>query len=749
MSKNIALFSDGTGNSSSKLFRTNVWRLYDALDLSRSDQIAYYDDGVGTSSFKPYALLGGALGLGLKRNVKDIYAFLSRSYQPGDQIYAFGFSRGAFTIRILIGFVHDQGLARGATEAELWRDVNAKWWTYRKRARTRVLGKIRTAIFGRRARIEAADSEVKFKFVGLWDTVAAYGLPVDELTRAWDRYVWPLSMGDRVPSTSIGKAFHALSIDDERQTFHPVLWTESQDSQNENSKHLDEERISQVWFSGVHSNVGGGYSDDALSYVPLCWIMNEAKTRGLDFRKDDLEKFNAAAASNGPMNDSRKGVAGYYRYNPRKIEKLTSDGFHRVAIKRPKIHASVFERMTGGGDRYAPIVLPERYAVVEAGGSIVNAAAVLESASQSGARGARQEQVWDLVWKRRVVYFLTLMPSLFLALFPFIFEAGTDGVCLSQYLCFLAKPIGWIGAALPGFASPWIDAFESNPAWFAVGVGALAFLLWSSARLKTRIKDEMRLIWQPILAAPMTEVASAARPSSWIYRLRTSKAYQALFHLLTRHVLPFLFAVGIYYGAAALLSQMEYSIVSALGAGCTATADVKPVAMTASFTFNTNERCAASKYRIEAGARYRIWIQIDADKPWADASIKTDLAGFSSNRKPWAMYAAVPFRRWVSQPWFKPIARIGERGNDEYPLEPAPGFGTNGAKDHMYGEILARRGGELFLYVNDVVWFWPWLDQYYNNHGKASVTIQRAEPPLAPSLSQQKGSLRKHSSRTS
>ena len=137
MSKNIVLFSDGTGNSSAKLFKTNVWRLYQALDLSGPDQIAYYDDGVGTSSFKPFAILGGALGWGLKRNVKHIYAFLSRNYQPGDRIYTLGFSRGAFTVRILIGLVHNQGLAHGATEAELWRDVHANWWAYRKRARTK------------------------------------------------------------------------------------------------------------------------------------------------------------------------------------------------------------------------------------------------------------------------------------------------------------------------------------------------------------------------------------------------------------------------------------------------------------------------------------------------------------------------------------------------------------------------------------------------------------------------------------
>src|SRR3954470_22432250 len=114
--KRLIVLSDGTGNSSAKLFKTNVWRLYEAIDLGpapRSDevtQIAFYDDGVGSSSFKPLAVLGGALGLGLARNVQDIYAFLCRHWSEGDEIYCFGFSRGAFTIRVLTGVIDSQGI---------------------------------------------------------------------------------------------------------------------------------------------------------------------------------------------------------------------------------------------------------------------------------------------------------------------------------------------------------------------------------------------------------------------------------------------------------------------------------------------------------------------------------------------------------------------------------------------------------------------------------------------------------------
>src|SRR4249920_4069005 len=102
MAKKIILLSDGTGNSAGKVWRTNVWRVFQALELKGSNQIAYYDDGVGTSSFKPLAVLGGVFGYGLKRNVLDIYKYACRNYKPGDDLYAFGFSRGAFTIRLAV-----------------------------------------------------------------------------------------------------------------------------------------------------------------------------------------------------------------------------------------------------------------------------------------------------------------------------------------------------------------------------------------------------------------------------------------------------------------------------------------------------------------------------------------------------------------------------------------------------------------------------------------------------------------------
>ncbi len=252
--KHIILLSDGTGNSSASLFKTNVRRIYDALDLADPQQpklprqFAFYDDGVGTSSFRPLALLGGAIGFGLSRNVRDLYAFLCRTYVKDDRIYAFGFSRGAFTIRILIGLIMDQGLVPyDGNEANLARGVNAAYREFRRNYCTKLglerpFRKIRDLFIGAKNKLLKQPAyrrdknrgigedgiKIKIEFVGLWDTVDAYGLPVDEMTRAVDLFFVKLTMRDRKLHPNVMCARHALALDDERNTFHPRLWDETE-----------------------------------------------------------------------------------------------------------------------------------------------------------------------------------------------------------------------------------------------------------------------------------------------------------------------------------------------------------------------------------------------------------------------------------------------------------------------------------------------------------------------------------------
>jgi uncharacterized protein (DUF2235 family) len=266
--KKIVLLSDGTGNAAASVWRTNVWRISESLQRDNT-QIVMYDDGVGTSS--PFtSILGLIFGRGLKRNVLHLYEFLCRSYSPGDEIFVFGFSRGAFTIYTLIGMVANQGLVPFSTEGELKKRAEAAYRNYR-------IGKNRRTIWDLwRRRRSLYDADFKpivvpeVKFVGLWDTVAAYGLPIDEMARGLSRWFYPLRLPNRQLPSIVKRGCHALSLDDERLTFHPMLWDESDEvpaqPDEKGIRNTRDERLTQVWFSGVHANVGGGYPDDSKTH---------------------------------------------------------------------------------------------------------------------------------------------------------------------------------------------------------------------------------------------------------------------------------------------------------------------------------------------------------------------------------------------------------------------------------------------------------------------------------------------------
>src|ERR1700724_1989951 len=281
MGKRIVVLSDGTGNSSAAIWRTNVWRTFEALDLSNSDQVAFYDDGVGTSSFKPLAILGGAFGYGLKRNVIDIYKFVCRNYQTdADEIFGFGFSRGAFTIRVVPGLILDQGLVQAANEIDLDRLATVAFEDYRRRKYHTVWWEIFNRDYKIPTPTAAANKKPvnSIRFLGLRDTVAAYGLLVYEMTRGVSKWIWPLELPSRMLDPRVRRACHALALDDERTTFHPVLWdARTHVSANpDQPRRLSDERISQVWFSGMHSNGGSGYLVHLLARIPTYWIMTEA-----------------------------------------------------------------------------------------------------------------------------------------------------------------------------------------------------------------------------------------------------------------------------------------------------------------------------------------------------------------------------------------------------------------------------------------------------------------------------------------
>jgi uncharacterized protein (DUF2235 family) len=756
MAKNIVLLSDGTGNSSAKLFKTNVWRVYEALDLTGDGQVAFYDNGVGTSTLKPLALLGGAFGWGLKRNVRDIYAFLCRNYESGDRIYAFGFSRGAFTIRVLTGLIKHEGVITGQEGRELTRLATWAYRRYRRRYNptgklVRVLRSIRDRIFrawdrmrGRPSYESVADSSAhpEIHFLGLWDTVAAYGLPIDELTRGWSRWIWPLTLPDRRMSTIVGKACHALSLDDERETFHPLLWDES-GTTNDKSRVLDDEVLSQVWFAGAHSNVGGGYPDDTLAHVSLCWIAGEAAKRQLEFSKQLRtgqalipDAWVQKASAKGPLNDSRQGLNAFYRYNPRDMSRLSHDRYNGVHIARPKIHESVVERMARGTDGYAPVVLPRGYAVVARDGSIADGSGhPLEDEKQSLSRAHDQERAWNLVWKRRVVYFTTVAVWLALAARPFGPGQGRIGLLNGNFpvLSAIAKALGGM---LPALASPWVSYYTSYPLKLVAGGLALGVLLLESASLQQRIREAMRAVWRPILSRPVGPTQVSPAPTDWIYRLRTHRVYRAFYSFLKRTLVPDVFGLlmltSIALAAATVVDHFAFGLASVGGLICRDAPQAAPVAAGRwEAPFRSDSLCQATGIRLEEGARYRIELtlppRLAADPPdgayvpgrssgvWMDGSYAVETPAGLARDRAWIYTLAWPLKRALSAGWFVPIARVGATGGQYQALDVSP------------TELTARESGQLFLYVNDAVVPCPRWDCLYRNNtgGPAQVVVTR------------------------
>ena len=565
MATNIVLLSDGTGNSSASPFKTNVWRLYQAIDImppaddTLPRQIIYYDNGVGTENFKPLAALGGALGIGVWQNVKDLYAFVCRNFQPGDQIYGFGFSRGAFTTRLLMGLIGKCGILKTISEADLTHCVQMAYEAYRRDFLIRA-SRRRKMIYHHILREPRYDTEngrkkttidlgindcqqlfPDIRFVGVWDTVDAYGMPVDELKIAIDEWVWPMSFADRDPSDRLQTIRHALSLDDARPTFRPVLWNEVLEDRPYPGKEmarrvLSPQRIQQVWFAGAHANVGGGYPDDGLAFTALDWMMEEAASVRLRYDPAARAEIRARVNPQGEEYDSRAGIAGYYRYGPRKVAELCDDKTHGVQIPTVRVHAEAYDRIASWVRDYAPVGLGGPFSV--------------NGVERAPADAEALEQARDIVWWRRLAYFSTLALTAFLGLFAvrlvwskvdrildlteaplrtsWSFAGGMLGPTVSGWIeTAWTWMIEHIGPAL-GWASFLVPSFATHPFSGTVALALLAwvFFIWSN-RLQRRIEVQAEWAWAlakrlPATARPRTDwynaVARPLRPvTAWLY----------------------------------------------------------------------------------------------------------------------------------------------------------------------------------------------------------------------------------------
>ncbi|NOR25581.1 MAG: hypothetical protein GQ542_14575 [Desulforhopalus sp.] len=493
MSRNIILLSDGTGNGAAKRNKTNVWRLYDALDLHRDDQIAYYDDGVGSQEFLPFKLLGGAFGWGLKKNIRELYKFLCHNYKPGDRLYLFGFSRGAFTVRMLAGMIDFCGIYKidHYDEHELDKAAKNNYNAFRSHFKTGLLTSLVRKKFGRTEPLPT-EHKPKIEFIGVWDTVDAYGLPIDELAYVWDKLVYPMYFPDFRLSENVKKGCHALSVDDERKTFHPVLWDESTET--------DPTRIEQVWFPGVHSDVGGGYPEYPLALVALDWMLTKAEAKstemgapGLHLIKQRREEISKHSDWHGPQHDSRALAGVYYRYSPRDIEQLCNNTHDNILIERPKIHRSVMERIGCNVVPYAPTGLPEQYDVVITRGKDdaddTDPNPVFEIPGECKQRRDKMLEVLDIIKLRKGLYFVMLLTTLAFFVSPFLLGCFGNDQCTSTDGYF-DKILELALTVLPDFTVSWIKVLRDKPGLFYF----LIVLFGVSSYLKSMAWDKTQLI---------------------------------------------------------------------------------------------------------------------------------------------------------------------------------------------------------------------------------------------------------------
>ncbi|WP_048708971.1 DUF2235 domain-containing protein [Microvirga massiliensis] len=285
--KRLVVCFDGTWNSAdSEEAETNVTRLARAIHATqhRGDpQLVLYLRGVGSTGIAAQKLIEGATGLGVDDNIRSGYMFLAQNYVPGDGIFLFGFSRGAFTARSLAGFIGCCGLLKRQKLGDLTR----AWKYYREEVDRTPQGFCASC---------GSDThmDVEITFLGVWDTVGALGVPTAILgafTR--DNYTFH----DTSPSRIVKHGCHALAIDEHRDEFVPTLWTGQVPAVI---------RIEQVWFAGAHSDVGGGYADRELADIPLVWMAGKASENGLAIdwsMLPDSNKLNPLA----PRHDSRTG----------------------------------------------------------------------------------------------------------------------------------------------------------------------------------------------------------------------------------------------------------------------------------------------------------------------------------------------------------------------------------------------------------------------------------------------------------
>ena len=454
--KNILLCSDGTGQTGARVGGTNVWKIRQAVDRhdhitdpSLRRQITFYDAGVGTSAFSVKKMLGGAFGYGLAANMRQLYTNLCKTYRDGDRIYIFGFSRGAFTARSLAGMISEVGVIDGRRDnEELERLVKRTYDAYRASKSKQPIKRFQEDC----ARRGIGIHDAPIHFVGVWDTVDAYGMPVDELrVLIYDKLLYTFKRPHNDGLTpKMAYAYQAIAIDEDRNTFAPTMYDEKQAAECGVT-------CEQVWFAGAHSNVGGGYARQGLSDLALYWMMKKAEACGLRFTRDSVEAVQRDMDAHSTLYDQRSGGGAIWRYKPRDVGALCAE-----ARTPARIHVSAMDRMQLATADYGPITLPVDFEVVGSDEEDAGRVASFNRCVQAtrDRRGEAMGPAWKEIGRRSRDYRLFLTVLIFLVFLIVWLMYGEGAVETYRANSPTHTALVWIGDKVPAIEAPAVKVWS-------------------------------------------------------------------------------------------------------------------------------------------------------------------------------------------------------------------------------------------------------------------------------------------------
>ena len=803
--RQLIVCCDGTNNTlTAGSVDTNVIRLQDYLLKNPArkeiDRVMYYDPGVGSSAAVPPAgpvdwlvrtsqrISGLASGQGIFENIGDGYLFLMRNWRNNDdRVFCFGFSRGAFTARCIVGMVNLFGIIRPEHEALIpmlvhiyfspEHDDKGTWLhrftkkLYRYKREALKAGRTNRSDLGAQVRTLFASEAGKVAevfWVGVWDTVEAVGLP------------GPLSRQNPNEATFAGKrirnARHALSFDEHRWTFEPRLYSEQGDPPQGDIDHPDQ-TLKQRWFHGVHCDVGGGYmrSEVGLSDRSLQWMIDELAPH-LDLATPSLP--------------SPQTMQTRLRHDPMWDEPFWALAGMRVRNMRPTTcngdPIAVIPGPMTGGDKTVWSTLRKPWPVLVASLACVLSAMAFAACLAQGDVVADSKASIELATRAAIGFAIALFSSIDGGGFFVHGRALWDGSwSQSGWAAFWLIPFtmswGYLLARIASRAFAWLVGQrmpgDPMPSWVRFGMAPLVAVgsgigvtlsIWAALALhgvgvhsiaSAMVWSSSAFAWSSVLGLVACIPFGCVR--MWIIvgsKTRYLEPTRLIGRKIDRTFMAIVFALPLLIAVLCIVHHVAYRVASARDAFCGGTTRApvpfdKDGIATAS-GFSTNRVCWSSGIEVEQGRSYEV--TLTSDGAWLDLTKRTDVAGLPTSGI--AHWFAFPLKRYWTLDWFAPVLRIGDRDGVEMPMTP---YGPRGRYAEVDVEVAHRfaplpqedvdrimqrgatlegprvatarftadRSGALSLFVNDALILIPKrTDLFYrNNHGAGTIVVRRID----------------------